>query len=299
MFQRALLLSLSVISVAACGPLLLKADAGSGREEDAGSIPLDGGALDAGSTPDAGSIEDAGMPAGLEVFWDFETGDAVSGIPNLASDQPLLRVLSGTLLAEAEGRILSTVNDGTTFHVAGSGQPPSDFYQRFGAAFTLEAWSRQVTRNDDDVLFSTGFAALTIDSEFAYCSMTVHEAPPATTFSVYWVGVPATTVSVPIDQWAHLACVYDGSTLTLYVNGSAVQSPRVKNKIGNWVQNPIEVNPPLAALGPLNVSPPIEVGRGPKFVGKVDDLKIWSVARSPSEVCADSGGTSVAGPCFH
>ncbi|MBI4973164.1 Ig-like domain-containing protein, partial [Candidatus Roizmanbacteria bacterium] len=76
--------------------------------------------------------------------------------------------------------------------------------------------------------------------------------------------------SVPANIWSHLACVYDGSTLKFYVNGSALASTSangaVKSSAGNFA---------IGADG---------TGTSSFFRGSIDEARVSQVARTPSEI---------------
>lgn len=76
--------------------------------------------------------------------------------------------------------------------------------------------------------------------------------------------------ALTVDQWAHVACVLDASTLTLWQDGHMrAQAPRAGN---------------LTAPGQ---SPPVIGGNAPsgdRFEGLLDNLRIWREARSPSQL---------------
>jgi hypothetical protein len=75
-------------------------------------------------------------------------------------------------------------------------------------------------------------------------------------------------------QWVHVAIVWDGTALITYVNGVA------------RITTPMPPNKPLATLAglfyvgclPLNFS---------CFNGLFDELRVWSVARTPAEIMAN------------
>ena len=80
--------------------------------------------------------------------------------------------------------------------------------------------------------------------------------------------------AIPINQWVHLAVTLQGSNATIYVNGVAVVSTN-------------NMPPPNAVLRTNNY-----VGRsnwaGNSYANAVfDDLRIWSVARSQSDLQAN------------
>ncbi len=77
--------------------------------------------------------------------------------------------------------------------------------------------------------------------------------------------------NIPADQWVHLAGTYDGANLKLYVNGVLVGTQAYT---GNIAAN----------------SQPLLIGTGQggfRFNGDIDDVAVWNVARSATEINAD------------
>jgi hypothetical protein len=82
--------------------------------------------------------------------------------------------------------------------------------------------------------------------------------------------------AVAIDEWAHLACTFDGSTLTLFVNGTnAAQGAGAALTTSGVDGSAIGMNSPS----------------GDPLTGDIDSLRIYSVARSPTQICVDAGRT--------
>ena len=76
---------------------------------------------------------------------------------------------------------------------------------------------------------------------------------------------------IPLEEWTHLAMTFDGDIVTTYVNG--------------------QVSASLGVLGPLNTTTdPLRVGsdvgwdRTPN--GRIDDVRIWGVARTQDQIIA-------------
>jgi gliding motility-associated-like protein len=76
--------------------------------------------------------------------------------------------------------------------------------------------------------------------------------------------------SMDLDTWYHIAGTYDGSFVRYYVNGCLIVS---QPATGNIV-----TNNHIAAIG--NISN----GANEQFYGNIDEVRIWSVARTPAEL---------------
>ncbi|MDA1191388.1 MAG: LamG domain-containing protein [Candidatus Poribacteria bacterium] len=80
----------------------------------------------------------------------------------------------------------------------------------------------------------------------------------------------------PLGDWFHIAAVYDGATLELFVNGNSVSSA-----------------PPVAGVDGIPVSTqPLQLGN--RFAGMVDDFILYERALSPDEIARDMNGEVLA-----
>lgn len=97
-------------------------------------------------------------------------------------------------------------------------------------------------------------------------------------WTVYGDRVLISAPSPAAGAWHHVAFVYDGARAFLYVDGAsqpAVRgSPNVNTYVSSW----------FGAEG----------GVDQFFAGNMDDIRIWSVARSAAEIVAEMGGQLTA-----
>jgi len=89
-------------------------------------------------------------------------------------------------------------------------------------------------------------------------------------------GIEVTGGAAPAGAWTHVACTYDGAAVVLYVGGVEVDSS--------------------SASGPIHVGDGggFSVGRdapdGDSFVGLIDTVRIWSLARGAGDIACSAAG---------
>lgn len=88
---------------------------------------------------------------------------------------------------------------------------------------------------------------------------------------------------LPENRWSFLAATYDGSTLRLYVGSRVAAKLAVKGAIRK-------------SVGPLQIGG--DQVRGEFFIGSIDNVRIFSKARSPQQLGRDRR-TPVAGGLIH
>ena len=92
--------------------------------------------------------------------------------------------------------------------------------------------------------------------------------------SVYWYdtspsGYHTTTETLPLNQWSHIASVWDGTFNKIFINGSLVKQT------------------PVSTPGRASSSTPITIGREKTnriFNGKIDEPKIYATALSDDDI---------------
>ncbi|HUJ58160.1 MAG TPA: LamG domain-containing protein [Kofleriaceae bacterium] len=93
-------------------------------------------------------------------------------------------------------------------------------------------------------------------------------------------GGTATAGPIATQQWTHVACTSDGTAVSVYIDGRLAASA------------------PATALSPTGSQTGITIGGnnppggGDPLVGSLDQLRLYGVARTPAEICADA-----AAPC--
>jgi hypothetical protein len=130
------------------------------------------------------------------------------------------------------------------------------------AAFTIEMWvapAELPTSNRMGLLDNNGQYGLFLDTnDIVRCSAGV---------------IVETTYALPLDQWTHIACTVDADTLAVWINGSmAASTDSDAVSTGGGDGTAIGMNSPW----------------GDNFIGKLDDLRVWRVVRTPEEICASA-----------
>jgi arabinan endo-1,5-alpha-L-arabinosidase len=77
---------------------------------------------------------------------------------------------------------------------------------------------------------------------------------------------------IPLNQWTHVACVYNRSTVTLYINGAV-------DYVRKYVYGAITLsdNPLYVGMGQYDNT---------YFAGSIDEVRIYNAALSDSEIAA-------------
>lgn len=88
-----------------------------------------------------------------------------------------------------------------------------------------------------------------------------------------WVEAVSANNALSLNKWQHVAGVYNGSTLKLYINGMEVQSV---NETRSMIAD--------AAYGMRIGNSPGAWAPARAFTGKIDEARVWNVARSAIEV---------------
>ena len=88
-----------------------------------------------------------------------------------------------------------------------------------------------------------------------------------------WNELTSPSNTLALNTWQHVAATYDGSTMAIYVDGNLVasqpmsitfSSPTTSLTIGNWSN-----------------------GSGRAFIGNIDEVRVWSVSKTQSELQTD------------
>lgn len=273
-----------------------------GPASDGGIAPVDAGDRDAGpgefdedaGARDAGVGLDAGRDAGMDAGRDAGTPTLDAGMcPSGLAAWYRFEDTSGAVLDECGGHHGTPGGSGYTRGVSGRYGSAIEFHGSDGhvivpassaldfvSAATIELWvridttgvgstvSRGTGNNDDNVLMNTScWNMQTIFSRSSSGGGTTN--------------VTSACDALPVGAWAHIAVVNDGVELRLYVDGAHV------------------LTQPGGFMGPM--SSDLFIGRRSQgifpFDGAIDDIKWWTIARTPPEICGDAGGIWSGSSC--
>jgi hypothetical protein len=234
---------------------------GAGGDAGAAGSPAVGGNGGGGAT---------GMP-GLEGEWSFEDLGSTSTKDESGNGHHGVLVGSGVKIVNG-----GKVGAAASFS-GGDGRisVASDSALDFTSAATIELWVKLSG-------FTTGaiVARAGANGDGVRVRTSQGNVQVSFTRASYGSAIVTSDPSVLSTSWTHVAVVNDGSTLKLYLNGK-LHRTETGGQLG-YVSGELFVG---------------KSGSDSALNGYVDELKWWSVARTPEEVCSDAGGTFAAGDC--
>jgi hypothetical protein len=141
-------------------------------------------------------------------------------------------------------------------------------------SFTVEAWLNPsfFSGQNLSVVNNGGQYGMFVDPDNApFC---VKVTPPMAVVPTY----APVTMALKTGQWTHVACVYDGTNLTVYVDGA---NANADTTTGGAVA--------IAGMAGTGIGSQIAAqAQDNHYVGLIDNLRIWSVARTGAQICADA-----------
>jgi hypothetical protein len=132
--------------------------------------------------------------------------------------------------------------------------------------FTIDVWLRPDADTDRQIVFDhdSRWAMLFDPGGIPACNL----APNPLVLSA--------SVTAPLATWAHVACTFDGTTMTVHVSGMPA---------GSEPGDPVAPGTfPVAIAGN---APPSDTPA--PFLGTLDRLRIWNDVLTPQELCAAAG----------
>ena len=201
------------------------------------------------------------LPA-LVACWQFEDGAAATtALDATANHLDLALTAASETTGGRRGAALS-VTSGSLAHAAHQASLDA-------TALTVELWI-----NPTALPGATRAGLVDSDGEYGFFLY------PNSVLQCTAGGVVATAAAnlVVTSKWQHVACTYDGTTARVYLDGREVATQGGGGAIAAGNANGLAVG---------SNSP-----NSDNFTGLVDDVRIYSVARTAVEVCADSGGNA-------
>lgn len=233
---------------------------------------------DAGPGPDAtSSSADARPPtcppaSGLQLCLTFE-GLAVGAAPLTIADESSA---ARSLTVSSASIVDDSTRSGKALALTGMSRAETDGIVALGDTATIEAW----VRVDQDPL--PGQRSGVLDDSSAYSLF--YYLDPSATLGRRWrcaLGPPffGPANGAQLGVWTHLACVCAQGVARLYVDGTEVAS---------------------GSCDPVTVSRPVALGADRAddgtttdyLTGRLDDIRLWSRALTPAEVCTTAGRAS-------
>jgi hypothetical protein len=214
-----------------------------------------------------------GNEANLQLYYNMENVAAFGNgqsVPDIAAT--LSGAQNGTTVGGANSPTITALNTwGNALHFNGStnwvnlGNPA--LLNSF-SNITLEAWIRPtsypssvgsavvVKQDANNFAWSLKFQG---NGNFAFAAML--------NGNVYYANTPQT--NIPLNQWSHVAGVYDGSQLRIYINGVLMNTVTQSGSMNNGsIQS---------AIGATH-------NYGEYFSGSIDEVRIWNVARTATQI---------------
>jgi hypothetical protein len=228
----------------------------------------------------------------LVTWYRFEDTNAVTSVVD-STTTGISLTRNGTTTLEVDGAVGSAIEfDGTTGYL--NGGTPAALTNL--PAVTAEAW----VRLDAQTMFGAGVVSKCANNNNADFALQVWHSPAG---SPFWMssavdatyGYRAMTASggaAANGVWVHLAGVYNVATNTrqVYVNG-VMQT--------NFSTFGADIAAPMNETGPFRIGNYVwNADQNSGFLdGRVDEVKIWRVARTQAQICSDAGGIASGGGC--
>jgi hypothetical protein len=183
----------------------------------------------------------------------------------------------------------STVTDGSQYHLFTLTNELVEV-QRAGQKAAGTYWQSKLDIAEDPMLDITG--AITFETFMAVPSLTgYHNAKLFYNRDQYELALDTegrvscrigsltarTETAIGRDVWRHIACVYDGQSLAVWLDGAPAKCQSGSVAIAT-----------SGTLGTRLVAP---------FIGFVDDMRIYARALAPTEVCSHADKTSCNSSC--
>lgn len=149
---------------------------------------------------------------------------------------------------------------------------------RVNSNFTIEAWVKPAAETGFPFSYLTKTATAANGYGIGYVNGKLRFVIQPTNLLISAIdNMPGATI--PLNEWSHIACTYDGKDAKMYVNGALIESQTLASSTTSltWSTNPaaIYIGKCTNSDGSLF------------FQGAVDDVRIWKTVRSATEIDAN------------
>lgn len=93
------------------------------------------------------------------------------------------------------------------------------------------------------------------------------------------------STSIPLNEWHHIAMTYDGAQFKIFVDG-------VEDGSENYTDTPTDICEAHFAVG-TSMNPQGDPAGA--FEGQIDEVRVWNLARSQSDIASDYGTSLTTG----
>jgi hypothetical protein len=202
--------------------------------------------------------------------------EAVSNLPVLINTQSKFAMIGSTSnwVSYSDVSFTTTPSTNNALHFDGNNDyiniPNAGMWNNFGSAITIEAWIKPeyYSLYSYHTIFSK-------ETPSVGNSFTLRYQGENLVFAVYASGgygqVLVHQALTPLNQWSHVACVYDAATMKVYINGILAGT--------NTLTGPI-----MNSSSPVCIGGSGSVNQPWSYQGSLDELRCWSVARTQTEI---------------
>lgn len=227
--------------------------------DDPQQLARDADIDDAGGSASDGAVTDAGVP--------FATCSTASTLVACLDFNGSITDTAGNSLMASNVAFAAGQQDQAVALSTASKLTVTDSVRLDVAAVTMQAWVHP------DTLPAPGLRAGIWDTDGQY-GMFILSSGALLCTGGGTANSLTTMATIPASMWSHVACTDDGSTLNAYIDGHVVGTM------------------PTAALTTATMNGAEIGGNAPdmldRFVGRIDLLRVYSVARTAAQICTDA-----------
>ncbi|MFZ9738863.1 MAG: LamG-like jellyroll fold domain-containing protein, partial [Prochlorotrichaceae cyanobacterium] len=199
-----------------------------------------------------------------------QNDDTIEAVQNADGTTELIQTFTnfgsqGNLILEGESVSTSLSFDGVDDYVELDSDRSAELAADLGSAMTVETWIKVDS-------FTKTWQAIVVKGDDSWRLQRRRDTDQLI-FTIQGVGSTSSSVGVNDGGWHHVAAVYDGSTLKLYIDGELSGQNNASGSIpaGNYNMR-IGGNAQFANR---------------EFDGQMDEIRIWNIARTQEEIQAN------------